>query len=233
MIRQTARPLFLFAAAAFLLMIPQKSFCGLHLEPYAGFGLVWNPSISGDFIGKIEEASGSSSSASEEAEPWLTNGRAYTRTAAGLRLGWSKLGFAAGLDLSGGYYHNGIQSQAPVEWFWTVSPGLFVSYKLPVLFRVYGALIPHGFLFSAGADSPCSNGESSDKCSPLPQNVKTNKPFIRSLKAGVSYISLPFVSLNIEYQPLYFAPAAAGPTGRSGAKGVLMHSVAAFLTVSL
>ena len=223
--------IFLFFSAVFLFWIPQKSFSGLHLEPYVGAGLVWNPSVSSaGFSGNETSAEETSS---EKTKAWLTDSGAFSRLVAGGRIGWSKLGLAAGLDIGAGYYHNGIQVQSPKEWFYTVLPGFFVSYKLPILFRVYGALIPHGFLFRAGAENTCSSAEESDKCSSLPQNVKTNKPLVRSLKAGVSYISLPFLSLNIEYQPLYFSPGAGAPQEAKSEKGVLMHSIAAFLTVSL
>ena len=217
-----------FVFAAIFLLTPQQSFGGLHLEPYVGGGLVWNPSVSNESAFSGDEAS------AETNKAWLTDARVFSRLSAGGRIGYSKLGLAVGLDVSGGYYHNGIQVQSPKEWFYTFSPGVFVSYKLPILFRVYGALIPHGFLFRAGAENACSNTEESDgKCSSLPQNVKTNRPVARSFKAGVSYISLPFLSLNIEYQPLYFSPGAGAPQEAKSEKGVLMHSIAAFLTVSI
>ena len=213
-----------------LLLLPQKSFSGLYFEPYLGVGiLARKPELAIIKSGYLNEIKGTDNSNETKGQSsnWLAIGTFYMRTALGTRVGWSKLGLAFGLDLSGSYYNNivifGINEQ-----FWTVLPGAFLSYQFPVFFRVYGTLIPYGFLINAMKEQDCSLEDISTihkKCSRLLQNIKSEKPVIRSLKLGVGYTGLPFLNINLEYQPFYFIA-----TGNTEREGFWTHGITAYIS---
>ena len=168
------------------LLFPQLSFAGWHLEPYAGAGLVFS----------------STAKENQSKVSWLLKGDLYRRVALGARAGWTKLGLALGLDLSGSQ-HSSIKSIE--ESFWTVLPGAFISYKLPLLFRAYGVIIPHGFFIKTEGAG----------------NVSTP---VRGVKLGISYLSVPFLSVNFEYQPTYLSATGESP-------GIWMHGLTAYLNL--
>ena len=148
------------------LLFSGNAFSDLHFEPYAGLGVLFKGES-----GKIEDQS--------------LKENFYIKTNLGGRVGYKKAGLAFGLDISAGYHHP--LGSSDKKSFWTALPGLFVSYEPPLLFRFYGVLIPHGFLFG-------QNGEELEK----------SQPALRGLKLGVSVFSAPFLSLNVEYEPLFY-----------------------------
>ena len=175
----------------FCLMVPLPSLAGFHLEPYAGLGVAFsgNP---GDKENKVT---------------WALKGDLYRRAAIGARAGYTKLGLAFGLDMSGSYYSS-LRTLKP-ENFFTALPGVFVSYKLPLLFRAYGVLIPHGFFIKQEQEI---------------KSLKKSSTPIRGVKLGISYLSVPFLSINFEYQPLYLVAA-------KGSQGGWLHSGTAYLNL--
>ena len=201
-----------------LLLLPQKSFSDLYLEPYLGFGALVKQFRGEKMLGGFHHKS-DTIKAEKKNNSWPIIKSGHIRTVLGGRVGWSKLGLAFGLDLSGSFYSTlpifgGILSE-----FWTVLPGAFLSYQFPVFFRVYGTLIPHGFIMSAVKEN-CSR-----HCSRLPENIQKEKPVIRSLKLGVGYTGFPFLNINLEYQPFYFI--ATGDTKR---EGFWTHGITAYVS---
>ena len=153
------------------LFFPLKAFSDIHLEPYGGFGVLGH--VNKKFSNQLLK------------DDW------YGKLTAGARIGYKKLGLAFGLDISGSQYRP--FSDFPEGSFFTVSPGAFASYKLPLLFRIYGTLIPHGFLIK-------------------PSEGRNINYIARGLKAGISYLSLPFLSINLEYETLYLDTEEGGWT---------------------
>ena len=175
----------------FCLMVPPPSLAGFHLEPYAGLGVAF----SGNPGNKDNKVS------------WVLKGDLYRRAAIGARAGYTKLGLAFGLDMSGSYYSS-LRTLKP-ESFFTALPGVFISYKLPLLFRAYGVLIPHGFFIKQEQEM---------------NSLKESSTPIRGVKLGISYLSVPFLSINFEYQPLYLVAA-------KGSQGGWLHSGTAYLNL--
>lgn len=202
----------------FLLLLPQKSISGFYLEPYLGVGALIRESgpVNLKNVGPNEKV---------ERTSWPVIGDFYMRATLGGKVGWSELGLAFGLDLSGSYYNNMVIFGGIREKFWTVLPGAFLSYQFPVFFRLYGALIPYGFVLSAMEDKDCLSSHILHLCSPLPQDIKKEKPVIRSLKLGVGYTGLPFFNLNLEYQPFYLIA-----TGNTKRKGFWTHGITAYVS---
>ena len=149
----------------FFLLASGKVFSGFHLEPYVGLGVLFK-------------------GVPDETEVRELKDNLYSKAALGARVGYKKAGLAFGLDMSAGYHHPLGSSNR--KSFWTMLPGLFVSYKPPLLFRFYGVLIPHGFLFGQNTTE-----------------LEKTQPTLRGLKLGVSVFSVPFLSLNVEYEPLF------------------------------
>ena len=194
---------FVFFIFLSFLLLPQQSFSDLYLEPYLGLGVVRKSGPSAFHVSSSNEAK-------EQNNNWPIIEGFYIRTTLGGRVGWSELNFVAGLDLSGSHYNNGVIFGIN-ETFLTILPGVFLSYQFPGFFKLYGVLIPHGFIMSAmKGKKPCLMHH----CSSLPQNIKSEKPVIRSLKLGVSYAMFPFLNINLLYQPFYFL--ATGDTKRKG-----------------
>ena len=210
------------------LLLPQQSFSDLYLEPYLGLGVLVRKSEPSVF------KTISLNEAKKQSNSWPIIGDFYIRTALGGRVGWSERSLAAGLDLSGSHYNNGVIFGIN-EKFWTILPGVFLSYQFPGLFKVYGTLIPHGFIMSSTQEkTPCRIQETDgSRCLvktggvPSTQNIKSEKPVIRSLKLGVSYTYTRFPSLNINlvYQPFYFIA-----TGNTKREGFWMHGIAASIS---
>ena len=119
----------------------------------------------------------------------LSEKRFYQGISPGMRLGYSSLGLAVGVDLTVGYWKSvfgtDFTSFIDRQTIVPILPGLFVSYKLPLLFRAYASLIPQ-----ARVQLKTKEGD---------QNCNRS----RGGKLGLSYLSLPFFSVNFEYQPLY------------------------------
>lgn len=152
----------------------------IHIEPYAGWS--WTATSSKPLIKQNVDKLSSAYS-------FLSKGRYYQGPSPGMRLGYSSLGLAVGIDMAFGYwsslYKEDWTSFKNKEQIMPLLPGLFVSYKLPLLFRVYASLIPQASIqfTSAEENSWCHQS--------------------RGAKFGMSYMSLPFVSINFEYMPLY------------------------------
>ena len=165
---------------------------GLYLEGYGGAGGLYSAK------GPISEIPFEEKEAEKEAEESKgAEAPLLTQYSGGGRLGWSQLGLALGLDLSASLLKekNGRS--------WMILPGAFISYKLPLFFRIYGALAPYGFLLGG------ANGGHLQAL---------------ALKAGISLLSLPFVSLNAECQ----IARAIGPLQNAD-----FYSLSAHLSVSL
>ena len=157
----------------------------IHIEPYAGWSFVFTSS---------NPLKKESLSQTTKTIDYLRQGRYYQGPTPGMRLGYSSLGLAVGLDVNVGYWSSlwkedwtsfrGEETIAPVL------PGLFVSYKLPLLFRAYATLIPFTTVkVYTKADSKWCNQS-------------------QGAKFGISYLSLPFISVNLEYMPLYIGGTA-------------------------
>ena len=162
----------LFPPLVFSLFFSFEGKAKLHVEPYAGFSLSWT---TGKKSGPdVTTASGITA---------LINGPYYAGPNMGMRIGYSSLGFAVGGDFAlGRWMAVGTNRKESLTPF---LPGLFVSYKLPMLFKLYAVGIPY-------ASAQAVSGEHKKTC--LTQGVKL----------GGSYISLPFLSINLEYMPLHF-----------------------------
>ena len=158
----------LFAAAAG---------AGLHLEPYLGYGLtVTNPQPAGKADG------------AKNAVHYFLNSKYYHGPSAGARIGYKSFGLSVGLDAAVGSW----QALYDRESLTPFLAGLFVSYRLPMLFRIYavflpGLLAPTAFVNVAGPEAD----KLSSSCRAM------------GGKLGVSYFSMPFLSVNLEYMPLY------------------------------
>ena len=157
-------------------------FAKIHIEPYIGWSLTYTNKKP---LQKETLKSGSDSF------QYFKEGRYYSGPTPGMRLGYSSLGLAVGLDFTFGnwmsIYKENSKSFTNQETIRPILPGLFVSYKLPLLLRAYASLIPH-----APIQFTSANEQESSYCKKS-----------RGLKIGVSYLSIPFLSVNFEYLPLY------------------------------
>ena len=166
----------------FTLAIPAPSYGSIHIEPYVGYGMTFSNSKA--LTDKKESLS------------YFLNSHRYKGVAAGSRLGYSKLGLAMGVDLSISQMistapHSALNPHA-IQF---ISPGVFIGYNLPILFRVYATYM--GPLISSPVFTPriqvknLHTGET--------QSCQNSRGF----KLGFSYLSIPFLSVNFEYQPYY------------------------------
>ena len=167
-------------------------FSKVHIEPYIGWSLTYTNKrpLQKDIL-----TSGSQSF------QYFTEGRYYSGPTPGMRLGYSSLGLALGFDFTFGnwisIYRNNkdnVESFTNKETIRPILPGLFVSYKLPLLFRAYASLIPQAPIQFTSADE-----QESSYCKES-----------RGLKLGLSYLSIPFISVNFEYLPLYIGGENCG-----------------------
>ena len=155
----------------------------IHIEPYAGWSFVYIGSkpFKKEVLNKLSKAAG-----------YLNEGKYYHGVAGGMRLGYSSLGLAVGADFSLGYwtslYKENLTPSQGKETIIPYLPGLFVSYKLPLLFRAYATFIPHTRVQFSDQNNTSKYCNSS-----------------RGVKLGLSYFSLPFISINVEYLPLYIS----------------------------
>ncbi len=166
----------------FLLTASLPSLAKIHIEPYAGYGytiisdkLLPEKINAKETIGKI----GSSLS-------YVIDGKKYSNIVGGIRLGYRSIGLAVGVDLSMGKW----KSITGSETLTPMTAGVFASYNLPLLFRVYGVIIPKPF-----ARVSATNKDNSK--TPLSCNRSGGG------KLGLSYLSIPFLSINFEYQSLF------------------------------
>ncbi len=153
----------LLLAVLTTLTINQTAQAGILLEPYIGY-------VSG--------------------ESKQTTTAKYTGTALGARVGYTFLfGFAAGIDYT---LSNLTDDSTPSSELSSSNLGLFVAYKLPILFRAYATYVPSPIL--------------SSKSSGTTNTLKSGN----TLKLGVGYTGLPFVNLNFEYQTGTYSEVESG-----------------------
>lgn len=164
----------------------------IHIEPYVGYSATF---LSPEPIKETKTV---------ELIKTAREGEYFGGVSPGMRLGYSSLGLAVGVDASIGYW----KSLPPVSDKKTmipILPGIFASYQLPLLFRAYGVLIP----YSSVQIKSTENGN--QEC------IGT-----RGFKMGVSYLSFPFLSVNFEYLPLYIR-------GGQGCRESWSHTASAYV----
>ncbi|MCY4512842.1 MAG: hypothetical protein OXB86_04060 [Bdellovibrionales bacterium] len=189
---------FLIIFLFFLFSAP--SLAKIHFEPYVGYAVTFT----GDKAVNIPESSVSTSIQK------VKEGQFYHGPSGGARIGYSRLGLAFGLDFTLSQVTSPTHSLTPVLF------GLFASYKLPLFFRVYASLIPGhlGLPLSYIQKNPRYPGGESAKCNAW------------GGKLGISYLSMPFLSVNFEYQPIQMS----GPTN---CRNLLSHSLIASINFIL
>lgn len=147
----------------------------IHVEPYLGYSFTF---LSSEPIKQHQQTTELIQTAQE--------GEYFSGISPGIRLGYSSLGLAVGVDASFGWW-NSVYSSEDSKTIIPTLPGVFASYKLPLFFRAYAVLIPKAYVQIKS-----------------PEDIlNTTCNGTRGLKLGVSYLSLPFVSVNFEYLPLY------------------------------
>ena len=183
----------------FFFLFGKEALAGLHLEPYGGYGIT---------LTNADPFPVRSDSHLLDSLNYTRQGKLYHGISGGVRLGYTRLGLAGGVDFTADWLSGREEALVPVL------AGLFVSYKLPLLFRVYGSFIPGGL----------------DRL-PLNRVHVTGRAGNANFschsyggKAGVSYMSLPFVSVNFEYRPL----KASAPCGNQW-----FHSLIAYINLTL
>lgn len=169
------------------LFFSSLSFAKIHIEPYFGysFTVIGLEKFSKELYAKKE-------SQLEGLQDKLTaigNQSYYHGITPGMRLGYRSFNLAVGLDFTFGYwrslYKKGLPGFKGSQNLFPVLPGLFVSYKLPILFRAYGSLMPQASVLVQTQD----------------QSQTCNQT--RAMKFGFSYLSLPFLSINFEWMPMF------------------------------
>ena len=191
-----------FFTACFLFLFSECLLAKLHFEPYAGYGVIFTS----DRPLNIQEDSISDSLNS------IKGIQFYHGFSGGARVGYTRLGLAAGLDVTLGRMAGQSNSLTPILY------GVFASYKLPVLFRIYGVLIPGrigSWPLSHIRVIPKHQGDG-----------ETQHCEVWGGKAGISYLSLPFISINFEYQPSWI------PSG-GACQEVWSHSLIAYINLTL
>ena len=166
----------------------------VHIEPYLGLSWTFNNSkplkVDRDQM--------------KETLRSFQGGRHYGGLNTGMRLGYSAMGLAVGGDFSIGrwfsLYKDDWTSFLNKEALTLYAPGLFVSYKLPLLFRVYATLLPQTFVH-------------------VSESEEHRARYCRAggAKLGLSYFSLPFVSINFEYLPMYIGGGNCHSWSHTGA----------------
>ena len=158
----------------------------VHIEPYVGYSFtaIGTENFSRHLLEKQDI-----NKKARQIKAELGKKKFYQGISPGMRLGYSSLGLSVGVDFTWGYWKSvfgeNFTSFKDRQTIISLLSGLFVSYKLPLLFRAYASLIPQ-----AGVQIKTKEG--SQGC---------NKS--RGGKLGLSYLSLPFLSVNFEYLPLY------------------------------
>jgi len=151
-----------------LFLISTPALAKIHIEPYLGYG--WTLINKSQFSKKTDTIENIKTS-----YQYFKEGKKYKTLSGGVRLGYRSLGLALGADMSIADW-----SSNTSDHLQPMTLGVFASYNLPILFRVYGVLIPKAIMKSATLDCNQSRG----------------------LKVGLSYLSIPFLSVNFEYQSL-------------------------------
>ncbi|MCZ0933216.1 MAG: hypothetical protein OXJ52_08700 [Oligoflexia bacterium] len=158
----------------------------IHIEPYVGYSFT---SIGTTNLSRGLLEKGDIDKKTQQVIAEFSKRQLYQGISPGMRLGYSSIGLAVGVDLTWGYWKSlfaeNWTSFRDRQTIISLLPGLFVSYKLPLLFRAYASLIPQ-----ASVQLKTKEGDKSCKRS-------------RGGKIGISYLSLPFLSVNFEYLPLY------------------------------
>lgn len=140
----------LIGAFISLLMYAQSAKAGILLEPYVGY-------VSGQ-----QKQTGTSN----------LSGTEY-----GARVGYTLLNFGIGADYVAASYTD---DSTPKNDLTIGDLGAFVSYKLPILFRVYATYVPSATVRVKSSSSDVK--------------FKGN-----SARLGVGYTGLPFININFEY----------------------------------
>ena len=165
-----------------ILLFPFISLSKVHIEPYAGlnFTFIDSQTPTGQTFNQTEVINR------------LKEGKYYGGLIAGVRTGYSFNGLAVGGDFSLGrwisLYKEDFIPFYSQETITTFMPGLFISYKLPLFLRIYATFIPKApvqFTSHKNGSNWCNSSMGG--------------------KIGVSYISLPFVNINLEYLPLHIS----------------------------
>ena len=189
---------FKFFIFIFLAYIPFSE-AKIHIEPYVGYSFtaLGTKNFSKDLLKRQAIDEKTQLVLSE-----LSEKRFYQGISPGMRLGYSSLGLAVGVDLTVGYWKSVFgefsTSFGERQTVVPILPGLFVSYKLPLLFRAYASVIPQ-------ARVQLKTKEGDQNCN-----------YSRGGKLGISYLSLPFLSVNFEYQPLYIGGVACNFWSHTG-----------------
>lgn len=169
------------------LLFTPLSWAKIHIEPYAGWSFMYASSTS------LAEETFDANSVIK----MLSEGKYYAGPTAGMRLGYSSLGLAVGADFTFGKWESVLNEDSIKT---PALPGLFISYKLPLLFRAYATLIPYTHVEL--------NSKTED-------NLTCKES--RGAKFGISYLSLPFISVNFEYMPLHINGANCSAWAHAGA----------------
>ena len=172
---------------AFCLFFSSLSFAKIHIEPYFGYSFT----VIGfeDSSKKLYAKQKNQIEGIQKKLKAIGNTSYYHGITPGMRLGYRTLNLAVGLDFTFGYwkslYKKDFTAFRGQQNLFPVLPGLFVSYKLPISFRFYGSLIPQAFVLMKTQDESQSCNQS------------------KAMKVGFSYLSLPFLSINLEWMPLF------------------------------
>ena len=180
-------------------LFSSHSLAKLHFEPYAGYTLTFT----GDQSINIPENSVSTSIQQ------VQEGQFYHGPSGGVRVGYSRLGLAFGLDFTVSQITSSTQILTPLLF------GVFASYKLLLFFRVYASLIPGRLGI------------------PISRVYKTRHQRAQSSvcdawggKLGISYLSMPFLRISFEYQPIQML-------GPPECQNLLSHSLMASINFIL
>ena len=171
----------------FFIFFPQAGLSKIYIEPYVGysFTVIGFENFSPEVYQESEPLLDQVQTGIQE----ITSKSYYHGVTPGMRLGYTALNLAVGLDFTFGYwkslYKEGRSNFRGQQTINPVFPGIFVSYKLPLFFRAYAALIPlaHVRIHTQDRSQVCKQS--------------------RAMKLGFSYLSLPFLSINFEYLPMF------------------------------
>ena len=171
----------------FFIFFAQAGLSKIYIEPYLGysFTVIGFENFSSEADPESESPLNQLQTEAGEAE----SASYYHGITPGMRLGYTNLNLAVGLDFTFGYwkslYKEGFSNFRDQQVINPILPGVFVSYKLPLFFRVYAALIPQAHVRIQAQDRS--------------QFCKQS----RAMKFGFSYFSLPFLSINFEWLPMF------------------------------
>jgi hypothetical protein len=151
----------ILSAAFVFLGFNQQAKAGILLEPYLGY------------------VSGSQKQSSKNN---------FTGTEAGARVGYSFFGFALGADYITASYTD---DASPKDTITEGELGAFVSFKFPILFRVYASYVP--------------SSELKVKNSSVSSTLKDGS----ATRVGVGFTGLPIVNINFEIVSADYGKATA------------------------